>query len=133
MGVERRDSIKRSARVAQPSTTREEAIPTTKPFAISKRFVFEAYRLVKANAGCAGVDKQSIAAFEEDLKGNLYKLWNRMSSGSYMPPPVKAVSIPKRDGRERILGVPTVSDRIAQMVVKFEFEPAVELHFLPDS
>jgi len=133
MGVERRDSIKRSARVAQPSNAWEEATPTTKPFVISKRCVFEAYRLVKANAGSAGVDKQSIAAFEEDLKDNLYKLWNRMSSGSYMPPPVKAVSIPKRDGRERILGVPTVSDRIAQMVVKLEFEPAVEPHFLPDS
>lgn len=133
MGVERRDSIERSARVAQPSNAREEAMPTTKPFVISKRCVFEAYCLVKANAGSAGVDKQSIAAFEEDLKDNLYKLWNRMSSGSYMPPLVKAASIPKRDGGERILGVPTVSDRIAQMVVKLEFEPAVEPHFLPDS
>ena len=133
MGVERRDSIERSARVAQPSNAREEAMPMTKPFVISKRCVFEAYCLVKANAGSAGVDKQSIAAFEEDLKDNLYKLWNRMSSGSYMPPLVKAVSIPKRDGGERILGVPTVSDRIAQMVVKLEFEPVVEPHFLPDS
>ncbi len=79
------------------------------------------------------MDKQSIAAFEEDLKGNLYKLWNRMSSGSYMPPPVRAVPIPKKFGGERILGVPTVSDRIAQVVVKLEFEPKVEPYFLPDS
>ncbi len=95
--------------------------------------MYEAYRLVKANAGSAGVDKQSIAAFEEDLKDNLYKLWNRMSSGSYMPPPVRAVPIPKKSGGERILGVPTVSDRIAQMVVKLEFEPKVEPYFLSDS
>lgn len=95
--------------------------------------MYEAYRLVKANAGSAGVDKQSIAEYEEDLKDNLYKLWNRMSSGCYMPPPVKAVPIPKKSGAERILGVPTVNDRIAQMVVKPEFEPTVEPHFLPDS
>ncbi len=106
---------------------------TAKPFIISKHRVYEAYRLVKANAGSAGVDKQSIAAFEEDLKDNLYKLWNRMSSGSYMPPPVRAVPIPKKSGGERILGVPTVSDRIAQMVVKLEFEPKVEPYFLSDS
>ena len=105
----------------------------SKPFNISKRRVYEAYRLVKANAGSAGVDKQSIAAFEVGLKGNLYKLWNRMSSGSYLPPPVLAVAIPKKSGGERLLGVPTVSDRIAQMVVKLEFEPLVEPHFLPDS
>jgi RNA-directed DNA polymerase len=76
-----------------------------KPFVISKHRVFEAFRLVKANAGSAGVDKQSIAAFEENLKDNLYKLWNRMSSGSYMPPPVRAVPIPKKSGGERLLGV----------------------------
>ncbi len=133
MGVERRDSIKRSVGVAQPGTAREEVMVTTKPFVIAKQRLYEAYRLVKANAGSAGVDKQSIAAFEEDLKDNLYKLWNRMSSGSSLPPPVKAVAIPKRTGGERILGVPTVSDRIAQMVVKLEFEPMVEPHFLFDS
>lgn len=131
--MERRGSIKQSLGVAQPGVVREEVTATTKPFVISKHRVYEAYRLVKANAGSAGVDRQSIAEFEEDLKGNLYKLWNRMSSGSYMPPPVKAVAIPKRTGGERILGVPTVSDRIAQMVVKLEFEPVVEPHFLPDS
>jgi len=133
MGVERRDSVKQPELMAQPCEAREEAMITAKPFIISKRRVYEAYRLVKANAGSAGVDKQSIAAFEEDLKGNLYKLWNRMSSGSYMPPPVRAVPIPKKSGGERILGVPTVSDRIAQMVVKLEFEPEVEPYFLLDS
>lgn len=104
-----------------------------KPFAIDKWQVYEAYRAVKANAGSAGVDRQSIADFEKDLKGNLYKVWNRMSSGSYFPPPVKAVAIPKKNGGERILGVPTVSDRIAQMVVKGVIEPQLEAVFLPDS
>ena len=89
----------------------------TKPFAIDKWQVYEAYQAVKANAGSAGVDRQSIEAFEQDLKGNLYKIWNRMSSGSYFPPPVKAVAIPKKNGGVRILGVPTVADRVAQMVV----------------
>lgn len=105
----------------------------TKPFDISKHLVLRAYRLVKSNAGAAGVDRQSLADFESDLKNNLYKVWNRLSSGSYYPPPVKAVPIPKKSGGERILGVPTVSDRIAQMVVKLEFEPKVEPYFLGDS
>ena len=83
--------------------------------------------------GAAGVDKQSISDFEANLRGNLYKLWNRLSSGSYFPPPVKAVAIPKKTGGERILGIPTVSDRIAQMVIRLTFEPLVEPHFLPDS
>ena len=93
----------------------------------------QAFKLVKANAGAAGVDEQSIADFESNLKDNLYKLWNRMSSGSYFPPAVKAVSIPKKNGGVRILGIPTVADRIAQTVVKLEFEPFVEPYFLPDS
>jgi RNA-directed DNA polymerase len=79
------------------------------------------------------VDRQSIEAFEQDLKGNLYKIWNRMSSGSYFPPPVKAVAIPKKNGGVRILGVPTVADRVAQMVVKRVIEPKIEARFLPDS
>jgi group II intron reverse transcriptase/maturase len=133
MGVEQRDSVKQPRTVIQPGTSREEIAVSAKPFFISKHRVYEAYRLVKANAGSAGVDKQSIAQFEEHLKDNLYKLWNRMSSGSYMPPKVKAVAIPKKAGGERLLGIPTVSDRIAQMVVKLEFEPQVEPHFLPDS
>lgn len=105
----------------------------TKPFIIPKRQVMHAFELVKANAGSAGIDRQSISDFEDNLKDNLYKLWNRLSSGSYFPPPVKAVAIPKKTGGERILGIPTVSDRIAQMVVKLEFEPQVEPHFLADS
>lgn len=105
----------------------------TKPFTIPKTQVMQAYELVKANAGAAGIDRQSLTDFAKDLKGNLYKLWNRLSSGSYFPPPVKGVAIPKKSGGERLLGIPTVSDRIAQMVVKLEFEPQVEACFLPDS
>jgi retron-type reverse transcriptase len=89
-----------------------------KPFCISKRDVWEAYKRVKANQGAAGVDGQSIEQFEEDLENNLYRLWNRMCSGSYFPPPVRRVDIPKSDGQTRPLGIPTVSDRIAQMVVQ---------------
>lgn len=99
---------------------------TTKSFAISKHLVYEAFEAVKAKGGAAGVDGQSIEDFARDLKDNLYKIWNRMSSGSYFPPAVKAVAIPKRDGGERVLGIPTVADRVAQMVVKRTFEPAVE-------
>jgi RNA-directed DNA polymerase len=104
-----------------------------KPFCISKWEVWEAYKRVKANQGAAGVDEQTIADFERDLKGNLYKIWNRMSSGSYFPPPVRTVKIPKANGGERKLGIPTVSDRIAQMVVKSKLEPAVDPLFHPDS
>ena len=105
----------------------------TKPYEISKSVVWEAYQKVKANQGAAGIDKESMEAFERNLKNNLYKIWNRMSSGSYFPPPVMAVAIPKKNGGKRILGVPTVSDRIAQMTAKIYFEPMVEPHFLPDS
>ena len=94
-----------------------------KSWSIPKQFVWEAYKRVKANRGAAGVDDQSIEEFEADLKNNLYKLWNRMSSGSYFPPPVKRVQIDKRDGGKRPLGIPTVSDRIAQAVVKGYLEP----------
>ena len=104
-----------------------------KPFTISKHRVREAYGRVKANRGAAGIDWQSIEEFEKDLKGNLYKIWNRMSSGTYFPPPVREVGIPKKDGGTRILGIPTVSDRVAQMVVKLEIEPLVEPIFHPDS
>lgn len=105
----------------------------TKPFDISKRLVMQAYELVRANAGAGGVDQQSLADFEKNLKDNLYKIWNRLSSGSYFPPPVKAVAIPKKAGGERILGIPTIGDRIAQTVVTLCFEPNVEPYFLPDS
>jgi RNA-directed DNA polymerase len=96
---------------------------TDKPFRIEKRQVYEAYKGVKANHGAAGVDGQTLETFEKDLARNLYRIWNRMSSGTYFPPPVRAVSIPKKTGGERILGVPTVGDRIAQMVVKRMIEP----------
>jgi len=104
-----------------------------KPFCISKWEVWEAYKRVKANQGAAGVDGQSISEFEEDLKNNLFKIWNRMSSGSYFPPPVRRVDIPKDDGRMRPLGIPTVADRIAQTVVKRYLEPILEEYFHPDS
>ncbi|MDY0188826.1 MAG: group II intron reverse transcriptase/maturase [Syntrophus sp. (in: bacteria)] len=99
---------------------------SAKSFDISKHLVWEAYRDVKARGGAAGVDKESIEAFEVNLKDNLYRVWNRMSSGSYFPPPVKAVPIPKKTGGTRILGVPTVSDRIAQAVVKKVLEPILD-------
>ena len=88
-----------------------ESKPDGKPFVISKRLVWEAWRRVKANRGAEGIDEESIQAFEANLAGNLYKLWNRMSSGSYMPPPVRAVELPKKRGGWRVLGVPTVADR----------------------
>ncbi len=86
-----------------------ESRPKVKPFDIPKQMVWEAYQRVKANKGAAGVDGQSVEQFEQDLKDNLYRLWNRMSSGSYFPPPVKAVEIPKASGGVRILGVPTAT------------------------
>ena len=98
----------------------------TKPFVISKRLVWEAFQRVKANGGSAGVDQESIEEFESKLGDNLYRLWNRMGSGSYFPPPVKAVPIPKKSGGTRILGVPTVADRVAQAVVKIVLEPLLE-------
>ena len=106
---------------------------TPKPYAIPKQLVLDAFRRVKENRGAAGIDGQSIEAFEADRKNNLYKIWNRMSSGSYFPPPVKAVEIPKKAGGSRMLGVPTVADRVAQMVVKMTLEPLVEPVFHPDS
>ena len=104
-----------------------------KSYHISKHIVMEAYRSVKANQGAAGIDDESIKDFEKNLKDNLYKIWNRMSSGSYFPPAVKTVEIPKADGKKRKLGIPTVGDRIAQMIVKRYLEPAVEPYFHPDS
>lgn len=105
----------------------------TKPFVIPKALVWEAFQRVKANGGGAGVDNESIEAFEKSLGGNLYKLWNRMGSGSYFPPPVKAVPIPKKSGGTRMLGVPTVADRVAQTVVKLVLEPVLEPVFDRDS
>jgi RNA-directed DNA polymerase len=102
-------------------------------WSIPKLYVWDAYKRVKANRGAAGVDDQTVEEFERDLADNLYKLWNRMSSGSYFPPPVKRVNIEKRGGGFRPLGIPTVSDRIAQAVVKGYLEPELEKHFHPDS
>jgi group II intron reverse transcriptase/maturase len=104
-----------------------------KPFSIAKQEVWEAYKRVKVNRGAAGIDRQTIEEFEKDLSNNLYKLWNRMSSGSYFPAPVRRVEIPKPDGRKRPLGIPTVTDRVAQMVVKQYLEPILEPHFHRDS
>ena len=111
----------------------EPKLNRAKSFAISKTIVWEAYQKVKANGGAAGVDGESIKEFEKNLKKNLYKLWNRMSSGCYYPPPVRGVEIPKKAGGSRILGVPTVADRIAQTVVKMYLEPKVEPIFHSDS
>jgi RNA-directed DNA polymerase len=108
--------------------------PIGKPFQIPKQLVWEAYKSVKANKGAAGVDGQSIEDFEEGLKNNLYRIWNRMSSGTYFPPPVRAVEIPKpHGGGTRMLGVPTVADRIAQTVVALQLEPRMESIFHEDS
>lgn len=105
----------------------------TKPFNITKRMVFEAYQAVKANRGGAGIDKITMREFETKLSVNLYKIWNRLASGTYFPPAVKSVEIPKSSGGTRILGIPTIGDRIAQMVVKRSFEPKVERFFVDDS
>src|SRR5262245_13432998 len=112
---------------------REEPVDEAKPFDIPKREVWEAFKKVKANQGAAGVDEQSIADFEADLSNNLYKLCNRLSSGSYFPPPVKRVEIPKADGGTRALGIPTVADRVAQEVARRYLEPILEPVFHIDS
>ena len=105
----------------------------TKSFDIPKRLIWEAWKRVKTNGGAHGVDAVSIEQFESDLPNNLYKIWNRMSSGSYFPPPVRRVEIPKGDGKTRPLGIPTVGDRVAQMAVKMTLEPKIEPIFHPDS
>jgi RNA-directed DNA polymerase len=106
---------------------------STKSFAITKRQVYDAWKRVRANRGAAGIDEETVAAFEENVSRNLYTIWNRMASGSYFPPPVKEVGIPKRSGGVRVLGVPTVGDRVAQTVVKDYLEQLLEPHFDPDS
>ena len=113
--------------------TGRNTLVTGKPFPITKRMVWEAYLAIRGKGKAAGVDRQSLEDFEGDLKNNLYRLWNRLASGSYFPPPVRRVEIPKGKGAMRPLGIPTVSDRIAQMVVKRHLEPNLEGHFDPDS
>ena len=105
----------------------------TKPFSIPKEIIWNAYKRVKKNKGAHGVDEVSLQDFERNLKDNLYKLWNRMSSGSYFPLAVRTVEIPKKTGGTRPLGIPTVSDRIAQEVVKTTLEPKIDPLFHPDS
>ena len=102
---------------------------TTKSLPISKRMVYDSYLKVKANKGSAGIDKESMEDFDAKMSANLYKIWNRMASGSYFPPPVRTVFIPKKQGGKRPLGIPTVSDRIAQGVVKDYLEPSLEQIF----
>jgi RNA-directed DNA polymerase len=131
MESERRNRVVESLQLA--NSHEEERSATTKPFDISKRLVWQAWRLVRANRGAAGVDEESLGEFERDLKNNLYRLWNRMSSGSYFPSPVREVLIPKKSGGERPLGIPTVTDRVAQMVAKLVLEPQVDPHFHEDS
>ena len=108
-------------------------VKSTKPYSIAKRTVWDAYQKVKANRGAAGIDDETITMFEQNLSKNLYKLWNRMSSGSYLPPPVKQVEIPKASGGTRKLGIPTVSDRIAQTAAQLVIEPILDPMFHPDS
>src|ERR1700730_8254632 len=132
MREERRGGVVRSSKVVNPQAGMSNGT-STKPYVIAKRAVWEAYQQVKANRGAAGVDEETIAMFEQNLSKNLYKLWNRMSSGSYFPPPVKQVEIPKAKGGTRKLGIPTVSDRIAQSVVKLMIEPTLDPVFHPDS
>ena len=104
-----------------------------KSFEISRHQVLEAYKRVKTNHGAGGVDGVDFEEFEKDLKNNLYKLWNRMSSGSYFPKAVRGVEIPKKNGKKRLLGIPTIEDRVAQMIVRMCFEPLVEPIFCDDS
>jgi len=104
-----------------------------KSFNISKQIVWDSYLKIKANGGSSGVDRQTMNEFDKNLSKNLYKIWNRLSSGSYLPPAVRRVDIPKDSGKTRPLGIPTISDRIAQMVVKEILEPMVEPHFHHDS
>lgn len=105
----------------------------TKPFDIPKALIWKAFQCVKGNGGAAGVDRESIEQFESRLSDNLYRLWNRLCSGSYFPPPVKGVPIPKKSGGVRMLGVPTVADRVAQTAVKLLLEPQIDPMFHPNS
>jgi RNA-directed DNA polymerase len=131
MAMEPRDSVIVTLKIGQPNW--EESMSKGKPYEISKQRLIEAHKLVKVNNGAAGVDGKSLKQYDENLEDNLYKLWNRMSSGSYFPKPVKGVEIPKKSGGTRVLGIPTVEDRIAQMVGRLYFEPIVEGIFYKDS
>ena len=125
MGLDRRGAVVRPEPNAQPDEGRRQA-ETAKSFVIDRWEVWQAYKRIKANKGGAGVDGVTMPELEQDLKGNLYRIWNRLSSGSYFPPPVKRVEIPKSDGKVRALGIPTIADRIAQQVVRQRLEPLLE-------
>jgi RNA-directed DNA polymerase len=130
--MERREPTENRQKPNQPRK-REEFGLLAKSFVVNKKEVVEAFQAVNSNAGGAGIDAQTLKLFAQDLKGNLYKIWNRMSSGSYFPPAVKRVEIPKADGGKRPLGIPTVADRIAQTVIKRRIEPILEAIFDNDS
>jgi hypothetical protein len=121
------------AKSVRPTSNGRSLKDKAKPYCIARTEVLEAYYKVKSNKGAAGIDEQTIEDFERNLKRNLYKVWNRMSSGSYFPPPVRTVMIPKAKGGERALGIPTVADRVVQMVVKNRLEPLMEPLFHPNS
>jgi len=134
MSVERRGCVKQPEQASQLSRSdRRKMHEQAKPFAISKWDVHAAFEKVKANRGGPGIDGVTLEGFEKDLKNNLYKIWNRLSSGTYFPPPIKAVNIPKKSGGVRTLGIPTVGDRVAQMVIKERLEQMIEPCFLEDS
>jgi group II intron reverse transcriptase/maturase len=133
MGVERRAEV---TQLRLPLTTPKggrDSGAETKSIPITKRMIWESYKKVKRNKGAAGIDEETIEMYEERLEDNLYMLWNRVSSGSYFPPPVLEVEIPKDDGRKRKLGIPTVNDRVAQQVIKSYLEPRFEAEFSPQS
>lgn len=132
MAAERRGLVAQLERVDQ-LREQDEAGEKAKPFVIPKELVWRAYKEVKAKGGAAGIDAETLEKFEQNLKRNLYRIWNRMSSGTYFPPAVKAVAIPKKSGGKRVLGVPTVSDRIAQTAAKLALEPMLEPMFDEDS
>lgn len=117
----------------ETTVQQDDPRPEAKPFDIPKRLIWDAWKRVAANKGASGVDRESIDVFQNQLGRNLYKLWNRMSSGSYLPAPVRQVMIPKSDGSQRALGIPTVADRTAQMVVKMVLESRLEEIFHPSS
>jgi RNA-directed DNA polymerase len=131
MAVERRGNVNLSR--LSDNRKRDDSMIETKSFAISKREVWEAWKIVRRNRGGPGIDGETIEVFEQSLSKNLYKLWNRMASGSYMPKGVKRVDIPKPDGSTGPLGIPSVSDRIAQTVVKRRLEPELESVFSESS
>jgi RNA-directed DNA polymerase len=133
MGVERRAEV---TQLRLPLTTPKggrDSGAETKSIPITKRMIWESYKRVRRNKGAAGIDEETLVMYEERLQDNLYMLWNRMSSGSYFPPPVLEVEIAKDDGRKRKLGVPTVNDRVAQQVIKSYLEPRFEAEFSPQS